>query len=52
MANGTRIAHSCSMKITEAVRKYSAELSIAEEEALKPSMEVESKEFVENGAEA
>jgi len=39
------------MKITEDVRKYAAEQSIAEEEALKKGMEEKSKEFVEKGAE-
>jgi phosphomethylpyrimidine synthase len=43
--------HFCSMKITEDVRKYAAELGIAEEEALKKGMEAKSKEFVEKGAE-
>ena len=46
---GPKTAHFCSMKITEDVRKYAAELGIAEEEALKKSMEVKSKEFVEKG---
>jgi phosphomethylpyrimidine synthase len=43
--------HFCSMKITEDVRKYAAELGIAEDEALKKGMEAKSKEFVEKGAE-
>ena len=43
--------HFCSMKITEDVRKYAAELQISEEEALKKGMEEKSKEFVEKGAE-
>jgi len=43
--------HFCSMKITEDVRKYAAELGLAEEEALKRGMEEKSKEFVEQGAE-
>jgi phosphomethylpyrimidine synthase len=43
--------HFCSMKITEDVRKYAAELGIAVEEALKKGMEEKSKEFVEKGAE-
>ena len=43
--------HFCSMKITEDVRKYAAELGIAEEEALKRGMEEKSREFVEKGAE-
>ena len=43
--------HFCSMKITEDVRKYAAELGIAEEEALKKGMEAKSKEFTEKGAE-
>ncbi len=43
--------HFCSMKITEDVRKYAAELGIAEEEALTKGLEEKSKEFVERGAE-
>ena len=43
--------HFCSMKITEDVRKYAAELGIAEEEALQRGMEEKSQEFVEKGAE-
>lgn len=39
------------MKITEDVRKYAAEQSIAEEEALKKGMEEKLKEFVDKGAE-
>jgi len=42
--------HSCSMKITEVVRKYAAEQCIAEEQELKRGMEAKSKEFVEKGA--
>ena len=38
------------MKITEAVRKYSAEQAISED-ALKKGMEEKSKEFAEKGAE-
>ncbi len=38
------------MKITEDVRKYAAELGIAEEEALKKGMEEKSREFVEKGS--
>ena len=51
VANNARSAHSCSMKITEDVRKYAAEQGIAEEEALKKGTEEKSKEFVERGAE-
>src|ERR1039457_212952 len=43
--------HFCSMKIIEDVRKYAAEQSIAEEEALKQRMEEKSKEFAEKGNE-
>jgi hypothetical protein len=42
------------MKTTEDVRRAhcgTAEMGIAEEEALKMSMEAEAKEFVEKGAE-
>jgi phosphomethylpyrimidine synthase len=51
MANKTGMAHSCSMTVTEDVRKFAAELCIAEEEALKRGMEEKSKEFTEKGAE-
>ena len=43
--------HFCSMKITEDVRKYAAELGIAEEEALKKGMEDKAREFVAQGTE-
>jgi phosphomethylpyrimidine synthase len=43
--------HFCSMKITEDVRKYAADLAISEEEALAKGMEEKAKEFVEKGAE-
>ncbi|MEN3940614.1 phosphomethylpyrimidine synthase ThiC [Prosthecobacter sp. SYSU 5D2] len=43
--------HFCSMKITEDVRKYAAELQISEDEALAKGMAEKSKEFVESGAE-
>ena len=39
------------MTITEDVRKYAAEQGIAEEEALKKSMEAKSREFTEKGSE-
>ena len=51
MANTTRSAHSCSMKIAEDVRKYAADQDIAEEDTLKKAMEAKSKEFGEEGAE-
>ncbi|TDU63167.1 phosphomethylpyrimidine synthase [Prosthecobacter fusiformis] len=43
--------HFCSMKITEDVRKYAAELQISEDEALAKGMEEKSKEFVQSGGE-
>jgi phosphomethylpyrimidine synthase len=49
--DGAKTAHFCSMKITEDVRKYAAELEISEEETLRKEMEEKSKEFVEKGAE-
>jgi phosphomethylpyrimidine synthase len=51
MAKTTGSAHSCSMELTEDIRKYAAGQGIAEEEALKTGMEVKSKAFVEKGAE-
>jgi phosphomethylpyrimidine synthase len=43
--------HFCSMKITEDVRKYAAELGLSEEDAVRRGMDEKSKEFVEKGAE-
>jgi phosphomethylpyrimidine synthase len=43
--------HFCSMKITEDVRKYAAEQSVNEQEALERGMQEKSKEFIEKGAE-
>ena len=43
--------HFCSMKITEDVRRYAAEQSLAEGDALKAGLEEKSREFVEKGAE-
>ncbi len=51
MANSTRNAHSCSMNTIEDVRRYAAELGIAEEEALKRGLEENPKEFVEKSEE-
>ena len=39
------------MKLTKDVRKYAAELGIAEEEVLKKGVEKQSKEFTEKGNE-
>jgi phosphomethylpyrimidine synthase len=39
------------MKITEDVRKYTAEQGLSEEEALEKGMAEKSQEFVEKGAE-
>jgi phosphomethylpyrimidine synthase len=43
--------HFCSMKITEDVRRYAADLGVANEEALELGMEDKSREFREKGAE-
>jgi len=43
--------HFCSMKITEDVRRYAAELGVSDEQALSAGMEQKSREFVEKGAE-
>ena len=51
MATTTRSAHSCSMKITDNVRKHAAEQGFAEEEALKKGMEAKSKGLMAKGAE-
>ena len=50
MANSTRKAHSCSMKVTTELLKSIAEPGIAVEEALTRGMEEKSKKFVEKGA--
>ena len=58
-AEGAKSAHFCSMcgpqfcsmKITEDVRKYAADLGLKQEEALQKGMKEKSKEFVEKGAE-
>jgi hypothetical protein len=50
-AEGAKLAHFCSMKITEDVRKYAAEQGVSEVEALKRGMEEKSDEFVKKGAE-
>ncbi len=43
--------HFCSMKITQDVRDYAAQLGVAESEALQKGMEVKAVEFVKGGAE-
>ena len=56
-AHGAKVAHFCSMcgpnfcsmKITQDVRKYAAEIGVNEDEALKKGMEEKSKEFAEKG---
>ncbi len=42
--------HSCSMKITEDVRKYAAEQQLSHDEALHAGMGQKAGEFVKNGA--
>jgi phosphomethylpyrimidine synthase len=51
MAKATALAHSCPMKIAEAVRKFAAEPSLSEEEALKKGVEEKSRKFTEKGSE-
>jgi hypothetical protein len=51
LANGAKCAHSCTVKIIEDIRKYAAEQSLTEDEALKKDAQAKSKTFVENGAE-
>lgn len=58
-ADGAKVAHFCSMcgpkfcsmKITQEVRDYAAQLEANEAAALKKGMEEKSKEFMDNGAE-
>jgi hypothetical protein len=42
--------HFCAMKITEVVRKYAAEQNLADDEALKCTMEEKAAEFAEKGS--
>jgi hypothetical protein len=51
MANSTTKGYSCTMKTTEGVRRYAAELGMANEKVLKRSVEEKSEEFLEQGAE-
>ena len=48
---GAKIAHFCSMKITEDVRKYAAEQGITESEAVESGLKEKAREFVDKGAE-
>lgn len=41
--------HFCSMKITEDVRKYAAEQSVAEEEVVRRGLEEKAAEFAKAG---
>ena len=43
--------HFCSMKITEDVRAYAAQVGVSEAEVLKKGLEEKAREFVEGGAE-
>jgi phosphomethylpyrimidine synthase len=43
--------HFCSMKITEDVRKYAAQHSLTDAEAIKSGLQEKRKEFLEKGAE-
>ncbi|WP_333842977.1 phosphomethylpyrimidine synthase ThiC [Pelomicrobium sp.] len=43
--------HFCSMKITQDVRDYAAQMGLSEEEALKKGMEEKAEEFVKRGGE-
>ena len=43
--------HFCSMKITEDVRKYAAEQSLTEEDAVKRGLQEKAAEFLEKGSE-
>jgi phosphomethylpyrimidine synthase len=43
--------HFCSMKITEDVRAYAAQVGVSEAEVLKKGLEEKAREFVESGAE-
>ena len=43
--------HFCSMKITEDVRKYAAEQSLTEEDAVKHGLEEKAAQFLKKGSE-
>ena len=48
---GTKLAHFCSMKITQDVRDYAAKIGVSETEALERGMEEKAVEFRQAGAE-
>jgi phosphomethylpyrimidine synthase len=48
---GAKLAHFCSMKITQDVRDFAAKHGVSDEEALKKGMEIKAVEFVKQGAE-
>ena len=50
MAKTTRNAHSCSVKITEDVRKYAAEQRIANKESLQKGADAKPEEFLKHCA--
>ena len=48
---GAKLAHFCSMKITQDVRDYAAQIGVSETEALEKGTEEKAIEFVKQGAE-
>ena len=50
-AEGAKLAHFCSMKITRDIREYAKEQNVSEEKALAVGMAEKAKEFVATGSE-
>ncbi|MGH8633776.1 MAG: phosphomethylpyrimidine synthase ThiC, partial [Burkholderiales bacterium] len=48
---GAKLAHFCSMKITQDVREYAEKQGLAEADALEQGLRDKAQEFVEGGAE-
>src|SRR6185369_11444232 len=48
---GAKLAHFCSMKITQDVRDYAASQGVGEQEALSKGMQQKAVEFVRKGGE-
>ena len=48
---GAKLAHFCSMKITQDVRDYAVKIGVSETEALERGMEEKAVEFQQAGAE-
>src|SRR6185369_3718784 len=49
-AQGAKVAHFCSMKITQDVRDYAAQIGMEEQAALEAGMKEKAEEFKKTGA--